>query len=124
VAKENYWKWDRPGPPQRVGGPVQWLAWLATSPNRTLELDTVQGLYVVSTIFLGIDQNDSGRGEPLLWETAVVEVASGEVWRPHTRLASGRAMAREIHQRKVRLITQVAAEETLRAVGTDGHVLP
>lgn len=48
----------------------KWSAWFEHFPNRFVKetkLDNVR----ISTIFLGIDHNFTGRGGPVLWETMV-----------------------------------------------------
>jgi hypothetical protein len=46
-----------------------WARWLETA-DRTVAVNHVEGVDV-STVFLGLDQNFSGKGDPMLWETMI-----------------------------------------------------
>lgn len=52
-----------------------WGAWFETE-DRIVARDTI-GDSMVSTVFLGIDHNFFGEGEPILWETLVFGGAHG-----------------------------------------------
>lgn len=47
-----------------------WGIWMETAANRKIALDTI-GEVKISTVFLGLDHNYSGIGEPILFETMI-----------------------------------------------------
>jgi hypothetical protein len=49
---------------------TEWAQFFESPKKRVLQQDRV-GKYFVSTVFLGIDHNFAGGGEPLLWETMI-----------------------------------------------------
>ena len=63
----NYYRLDQDENPVVETNTTAWEGWMRTR-ERTAH-DTV-GLFVVSTVFLGMDHNH-GNGPPVLWETMV-----------------------------------------------------
>ena len=53
-----------------VADMATWARWFEHHPTRTVQQDRLGDL-LVSTVFLGIDHNFAGRGDPVLWETMV-----------------------------------------------------
>src|SRR5262245_52935340 len=62
----------------------EWGVWFGTPGNRIVRQDEL-GPFFISTVFLGLDHNWSGRGMPLLFETMVFGVdlswSAAEGWR-------------------------------------------
>ena len=55
---------------------LTWAEWFGVTENRMVKQDihvSKKGKFQVSTIFLGIDHNFMGTGEPLLFETMIFE---------------------------------------------------
>jgi hypothetical protein len=50
---------------------ARFAEWFERSENRLLWRDELPNGVSVSTVFLGIDHNLSGRGPPVLWETMI-----------------------------------------------------
>lgn len=50
---------------------MEWAKWMSTA-DRTVARTDIEGLVVVSTVFLGID-HQFGEGEPLLFQTMAFE---------------------------------------------------
>lgn len=50
---------------------VKWGIWFEQSHSRRIVEQTHIGKYWVSTVFLGIDHNYGGEGDPVLWETMI-----------------------------------------------------
>lgn len=48
----------------------EWGRWFEDPAARILKQEDV-GAFWVSTVFLGIDHNFFGRGQPILWETMI-----------------------------------------------------
>jgi len=63
---------------------MEWAEWIGSSTKR-VAFDEIEGVEV-STIFLGLNHNFSGKGDPLLFETMVFfpEEGSGTMWRYFT----------------------------------------
>lgn len=55
--------------PVPVKDPLEWARWFETGDRRVAH--TSVGAISVSTVFLGLDHNFLGRGDPLLFETMV-----------------------------------------------------
>lgn len=58
----------------RAGKPIpvdflEWAKWFETA-DRTVALTKI-GRGAVSTVFIGLDMNHTGRGRPILWESMV-----------------------------------------------------
>jgi hypothetical protein len=49
----------------------EWASWFETSDVKRIVAKTEVGPLLVSTIFMAIDYNFSGRGDPILFETMV-----------------------------------------------------
>ncbi|MDX9974898.1 MAG: hypothetical protein RBU21_18060 [FCB group bacterium] len=82
----------------------EWGVWFATA-DRVVARDTV-GEVVVSTVFLGIDHNFHGQGDPLLFETMVF-LADGEPGRLRRYFIWGEA---EQGHREIMQAIQVESE--------------
>lgn len=67
---------DINGNPIECEDSKKWAYWIE-SADRHLGDDTVRG-YRISTIFLGLDHNFSGKGSPILWETMVFSKRTGK----------------------------------------------
>jgi hypothetical protein len=61
---------DDNGNPVAETDPIKW-ARIFSSPDRFLKQETLPDGTSISTVFLGIDHNHSGRGPPILWETMI-----------------------------------------------------
>lgn len=48
----------------------KWGEWIGTPENRRIEWTDIEGGFI-STVFLGIDHNFHGSGDPVLYETLV-----------------------------------------------------
>ena len=48
----------------------EWVKWVKNPENRIIKHDECDKI-LVSTVFLGIDHNWSGKGEPVLFETMI-----------------------------------------------------
>lgn len=60
---------DDAGNPVAEPDLMKWAQWMEEG-NRRVAL-TEEGDWRVSTVFLALDHNFAGRGEPVLWETMV-----------------------------------------------------
>jgi hypothetical protein len=63
---------------------LEWAEWMELNSRRVAQ-DEIEGIEV-STVFLGLNHNFSGKGDPLLFETMVFfpEEGSGTMWRYFT----------------------------------------
>ncbi len=59
---------DENGHPVRVKALRDWARWFEDFTHRQLARDRT-GDFEVSTVFLGIDHNHTGMGNPVLWES-------------------------------------------------------
>lgn len=57
---------------------LRWEKWFENIDNRIVKQDNI-GKYFISTVFLGLDFNVFGEGEPLLFET-MVKNKENEKW--------------------------------------------
>ena len=62
---------DARGRPVQQPDALAWSQWFETSHEERIVAKTYIGDVEVSTVFLGLDHNFSGHGEPILWETMV-----------------------------------------------------
>ncbi|KKL06311.1 hypothetical protein LCGC14_2597290 [marine sediment metagenome] len=60
---------DADGKPVECSDLREWGHWLNSSAERVVEATELVGGGKVSTVFLGIDYNFAGKGDPVLWET-------------------------------------------------------
>jgi len=58
---------------------LKWANWFQVSRNKHGVMQNTIGEYEVSTVFLGLDHNFTGKGVPILWETMVFERKETEV---------------------------------------------
>ena len=64
---------------------VAWALWFQTAQRQVADDELPSGTRV-STVFLSIDHNFSGRGEPVLYETMIFGgPLDEEQWRYHTK---------------------------------------
>lgn len=72
-----YYILDRTGQPVVCRSVRLWARWMECVENAKVRQDHVclprYGKVLVSTIFMGLDHNTSGKGPALLWETTVVD---------------------------------------------------
>lgn len=64
---------DADGAPVRCDDTAAWGEWFeqaSLSGDRVVARDEI-GRYTVSTVFLGLDHDFTGRGPPVLWETMI-----------------------------------------------------
>lgn len=59
------------GKPVKVKDLIEWARWFEKSKERIVKLTTIKNDIRVSTVFLGLDHNYSGKGKPILWETMI-----------------------------------------------------
>lgn len=83
---------------------ITWAVWFECA-NRVVDR-TYMGNAEVSTVFLGLDHNFSGEGEPILWETMIFD---GELNECQERCAGTKADAQAMHDRVVRRVTDLLA---------------
>jgi len=80
----------------------EWAEWFEESKNRIIKQETLNNGLEVSTIFLGLNHNFSGKGKPVLFETMVFEpLKKGEEFRNglYQERCSTRKKAKEMHKR-------------------------
>jgi len=109
----------RDGEPQCCDDILEWGRWFeaATKTGERLiaqdrdEHAAPDGV-LVSTVFLGLNHNFNGKGQPILWETLVFGgVLDGEMDR-----YSSRAAALDGHQRMCRRVNETIARPSDSAV--------
>jgi hypothetical protein len=89
----NYYILNERGEPEAVSDIHKWSSWLgAHHPNRVAEAQI--GESWISTVFLGIDHNWSGKGPPVLWETMVF---GGKLNEDQVRCGGSREQAEAMH---------------------------
>jgi hypothetical protein len=69
--KAKHWILDEEGIPKEVSL-QEWAVWFESFDNRVIKQYERDG-YLVSTVFLGIDHNWSGKGPPILFETMIFD---------------------------------------------------
>jgi hypothetical protein len=85
---------------------MKWAMWIEHSPERVMARWQKGGV-VVTTIFIGVDHNFSGKGEPTLWETMV---RGGRLHGFMCRYNSAR-LAKRGHQRIVKMVEAEMPDE-------------
>lgn len=97
---DGQWILNNQGEPEQCPDPVKWARWFASAKGtreRIVQQDDIGSLHV-STVFLGLDQNHTRRGKPVLWETMIFGLpGDGEYQERYTSLAD----AKVGHQRAV-----------------------
>lgn len=118
-----YYILDRSGQPVACRSVRLWARWMECVENAKVRQDHVclprYGKVLVSTIFMGLDHNTSGKGPALLWETTIVDGPSDM-----TRQFATREQALDYHRALLRLLpvgepvptTRYAAESPERAL--------
>lgn len=51
----------------------EWASWFKNPNNRIIKRDQLWNGYIVSTLFLGINENKSGKGKKIFFETTVFD---------------------------------------------------
>jgi hypothetical protein len=87
------------GVPVETNDTTEWAEWMCKADkDRRVKLSEV-GDMTISTVFLGLDHNFSGAGEPLLYETLVFGgPLDGEMIRTATRKQAKQAHAEMIRR--------------------------
>lgn len=92
--------------PVPVDDVLEWARWWEQN-DRVVFQEEISAGVLVSTVFLGLDHNFSGKGPPLLFETMIFRDGKGdEEWRWHTWLE-----AEEGHRRVVETLKAVKHEK-------------
>lgn len=63
---------DEDGVPRRAYEGEEWITWFASKRDKFSLRTTIEAgehFIIVSTVFLALDHNHSGQGNPILWET-------------------------------------------------------
>jgi hypothetical protein len=93
---------DENGEPQPARDTLEWARWLETAHEKRIIQQTVvsESPYIwVSTMFLGLDHNVTGKGAPLIFETMVFRDSDGaECWRYATRAEAVAGHARAVDE--------------------------
>lgn len=90
---------NKNGDPVAVPDLDQWCKWFE-SADRSVAMDRV-GDSEISTVFLGIDHNFSGKGQPVLWETMVF---GGKHDMKNDRCSGTRVDAEKMHDQMVKKV--------------------
>jgi hypothetical protein len=89
------------GEPAPCDNIIVWAIWMESAAHdneRTVARDVLPDGREVSTVFLGLDHNFSGAGDPVLWETMVfTRNADGELQGDDMQRYTSRAAALEGH---------------------------
>jgi hypothetical protein len=64
---------DDEGNPKPCYDLLEWAEWFETAREKRILASTIVGEYRVSTVFLGLNYDFTGKGLPILWETMVFE---------------------------------------------------
>jgi hypothetical protein len=79
-----------------------WAAWFCEFENRRVARDQIDDKCRVSTIFMGLDHNFFGRGDPILFETLICGgPLDGEQWRYATYAEAERGHAEAVSQARI-----------------------
>jgi hypothetical protein len=101
------YKLDARGEPIPEPDLMKWADWFETADRRVAK-DYV-GEVKVSTVFLGLDHNFSGGGNPILWETMVF---GGPMNYEMTRCGGSREQAEAMHQKMLAMVRAEMLVET------------
>lgn len=96
---------DDKGEPIPCEDILTWGRWMQ-GKNKIVKQEMV-GDSKVSTVFLGLDHNFSGRGKPTLWETMIF---GGELDQYQTRCSGSREQAEAMHEKAVDKVKQCAVK--------------
>lgn len=102
---------DAKGEPIPETDLLKWGKWLETG-NRRVADETV-GNVRVSTVFLGLDMNFSGDGDPVLWETMTFGVG---IEQQQNRCGGSREQAEAMH---AEMVAKVKADQLKQTEGTE-----
>ena len=83
---------------------MKWARWYEKAERHVA--DEKIGDSRISTVFLGLDHNYSGRGGPVVWETMVF---GGPLDREEDRCAGNREQAEAMHARMVQRVKEAQA---------------
>lgn len=89
--KMTMWGLDEDKKPIRMDDPVVWSKFMEIDNRRVAEdfVDGPGGIRLrVSTVFLAIDHNFTGKGDPILWETMIFAGDDGDMINYQERYAS------------------------------------
>jgi hypothetical protein len=108
-VKNDKYILDAEGRPQPVDDLIAWARWFENA-DRIVKQDFAEGSegrVGVSTIFLGLDHNYSGRGGPILWESLVFGTSlDGEMQRYRSKAEAIRG-----HEALVRRVSEAWQQE-------------
>jgi hypothetical protein len=90
---------DKDGRIKRASA-LTWGIWFEKSENRIVKQEQF-GDVMVSTVFLGLDHNFSGKGPPILWETMVF---GGPLNQEMNRCSGNREQAEAMHDEMVQRV--------------------
>lgn len=91
-----------------------WARWFEERSDQRRVALTKVGNFEVSTVFLGINHNFSGKGPPLLYETMVFQIESSDDLQ--CRRYSTRIEALEGHKNMVKSLEDSDLEDTHNAI--------
>lgn len=97
----NKYMLDETGKPVLVTDIFVWAKWFETAERQVAKEQV--GDSTISTVFLGLDHNFSGRGAPVLWETMVF---GGNLENDQDRCSGSREQAEAMHARMVENVRQ------------------
>ena len=89
---------DKHDKPKLCEDTLKWAAWFETH-DRTVAVDDITSKIYVSTVFIGIDHNFSGKGLPILWESMIFNGALNG----YTERYSSKKAALAGHERVVKI---------------------
>ena|SRR5258708_4614514 len=105
---------DAGGEPVPVDNMSDWAKWYENTELRRIA-ETTLGKLWISTVFLGIDHNFSGSGDPVLWEVMIF-CGSDESHPLHEyqeRCSGSRKQALQMHARTVQYAQEWLDHDTL-----------
>jgi hypothetical protein len=100
----GYYILDENGNPVFTRDVIEWAKWSfgeEGDQHRRVGRDKI-GDAEISTVFLGIDHNWSGRGGPVLWETMIFEDKNFEDYQ--TRCSGNKEQAEAMHEKAVAMV--------------------
>jgi hypothetical protein len=101
----------------RVAVPVRhmmdWAVWFEKNGPCHVAQDVVGSVFFVSTIFLGLDHNFSGVGDPLLFETMILDTSDSDGFYQTRCSTWGQAEAEHARALEIARVRWAAAERLL-----------
>ena len=94
MSKPDRYVLDEAGNPRPEPSRMTWANWFKDSSNWIVKQERI-GPSRISTVFLGLDNNFSAEGPPVLWETLVF---GGPLADEGGRCAGSREQAEAMHQ--------------------------